>query len=87
MAWRVGSQKQALFIQFLYLRGGHPEVAIHSTNSRPKRVGTVFPSLSLHHCRWAAPLLCILGPCQVDVSISGTSVDISVGTASRWGGT
>lgn len=68
-------------------KGEGTQEAIHSPNPGPKEVGTDSPSLALHHCPWAATLPCILKPCQVDVSISGTSVDTSVGTASRWGGT
>lgn len=87
MPCRLGSQKQALFIQSLYLGERAPRRSHLLNKLQAKKVGTVCPSLTLHHCPWAAPLFCILKPCQVDVSISGTSVDISVGTASRCGGT
>lgn len=78
------SQKQALFIHFLYWKGGYLEAAIHSPNQ--KRLAQSLPAWLLYHCPWAAPLPRILRPGHVDVSISGTSVDTSVGTASRWGG-
>lgn len=84
VAWRLVSQRQALFIHFFYWKGGYLEEAIHSPNQ--KRLAQSLPTWPLYHCPWAAPLPCILRPCHVDVSISGTSVDTSVGTASRWGG-
>lgn len=87
-AWRLGSQKQALLIQFLYLSVGTPKTpSTCKYRAKKKKDGTVSPSLVRRHCPRAAALPRIFRPCQVDVSISGTSVDTSVGTASRWGGT
>lgn len=87
MAWRLRSHKQAFFIQFLYSWGRAPRRGRPFSKSRAKRDWHSLAQPSLTSLSMGSSLPCILRPCQVDVSISGTSVDTSVGTASRWGAT
>lgn len=84
MAWRLQSEASLLYpVPLLGVRD--PGEAIHSPNPGPKEAGTVPLSLALAVLSMGSPRTLQPQVMQGVVTISGTSVDTSVGTASRWG--
>lgn len=85
MAWSLESQRQALYP--VPLLGGAPRRGHPLPKPRAQAGCTVSPSLAIASLSTGSPTALHPQASQVDVSISGTSVDTSVGNASLWGGT